>query len=310
MWCILCDNLSAIDILDMCENPNDKEFKQNYYVQRYLYALVLWEAIYRVRRGGTSERVYDQRCEERSANRLVRRVKSTIFDIPFEYDFVHMDMVMEELYDEKYNIDGYEEHIKKDAVYYLTLGQAVNMNTMLSEKRAMFVEDAGIARKIWSRESILDYIDKEVFEIYKEVCAVMDKEVIRVQTPLVVDYICKSATCLRDAIDIAFQLKEQKDIILFRQTMNSLDEAINLGNILQVKEYQKALSEIIEQFIKKELPTQKIDVELAITPSITNPSFSATFGIPINYNSKRKINMNFLVDLVKYGLTERGRYLW
>lgn len=43
------------------------------------------------------------------------------------------------------------------------------MNTLLSEERANFVEKSGIAGNIWSRECVLEYIDREVYEAYKEV---------------------------------------------------------------------------------------------------------------------------------------------
>lgn len=47
---------------------------------------------------------------------------------------------------------------------------------------------------------------------------------------------CEYAISLQDAINIALKLKEHKDVIRFRQTMNLLDDAINEGNTLLFKE--------------------------------------------------------------------------
>ncbi len=315
MWCIISDNLSAKNILDLCEKPDSKEYIHNYYFQKYLCALVLWDAIYKAPRKSQSVTVYTdaekKRQEKKQENELIRCVKSTIFDLPFDYEYDEIETVSGDVYYEwLYNI-GYEKNrkIKEDTIFYLTLSQIADMNILLSEQRADFVLKSGIAKKIWTREDILEYIDKEIYEICKEIYSFMDKEIINIQTPLLVDYICQYATSFQDAINIAFQLKEHKDIIEFRQTMNLLDNAVNNGNTMQFKEYVDRLAEIVVQISRKEVPTKKIEMKFTVTPSLTNPTISAMFGIPIEYNKKRKINMNFLLELAQYGLTHERNYV-
>ena len=315
MWCIISDNLSAKNILDLCEKTDSKEYIHNYYFQKYLYALVLWDAIYKAPRKSQSVTVYTDaekmRQEKKQENELIRCVKSTIFDLPFDYEYDEIETVSGDVYYEwLYNI-GYEKNrkIKEDTIFYLTLSQIADMNILLSEQRADFVLKSGIAKKIWTREDVLEYIDKEIYEICKEIYSFMDKEIINIQTPLLVDYICQYATSFQDAINIAFQLKEHKDIIEFRQTMNLLDNAVNNGNTMQFKEYVDRLAEIVVQISRKEVPTKKIEMKFTVTPSLTNPTISAMFGIPIEYNKKRKINMNFLLELAQYGLTHERNYV-
>ncbi len=299
----------------MCEKPDSKEYIHNYYFQKYLYALVLWDAIYKAPRKSQSVTVYTdaekKRQEKKQENELIRCVKSTIFDLPFDYEYDEIETVSGDVYYEwLYNI-GYEKNrkIKEDTIFYLTLSQIADMNILLSEQRADFVLKSGIAKKIWTREDVLEYIDKEIYEICKEIYSFMDKEIINIQTPLLVDYICQYATSFQDAINIAFQLKEHKDIIEFRQTMNLLDNAVNNGNTMQFKEYVDRLAEIVVQISRKEVPTKKIEMKFTVTPSLTNPTISAMFGIPIEYNKKRKINMNFLLELAQYGLTHERNYV-
>ena len=50
-------------------------------------------------------------------------------------------------------------------------------------------------------------------------------------------------------------------------------------------------------------------MKFTITPSLANPSISTMFGIPIDFNKKRKINMNFLIELARYGLTQERNYI-
>ncbi len=311
MWCVLSDNLSAMNILDLCENVNGEEYKYDFYFQRYLYALVLWDAIYKAPRKSVSAQVYNESNKRRQENEIIKYVKSTIFDLPYDYEYNEIETAAEDIYFEWMYNDEHEKSktVKNDVFFYLTLGQITNMNILLSERRANFVQKSEIAKKIWSREDVLKYLDKEIYEICKEIYSFMDKEFISIQTPLLVDYICKNATSLWDAINIALQLREHKDVTHFRQTMNLLDNAINEGNTLKFKEYTDTLSEIVTQICPKDIPTKKIDMKFTITPSLANPSISTMFGIPINFDKKRKINMNFLIELARYGLTQERNYI-
>lgn len=120
-----------------------------------------------------------------------------------------------------------------------------------------------------------------------------------------IDYICSNSTCLQDAINIAFQMRENKDIENFRATMNDMDNAINSGNLMQIKEYENTLSDIVKHFRKKEVKTKGIKIRGLITPTLKT-YFS--IAIPVSTQSKKqKINMNFLFDLAKYGLTSAYR---
>lgn len=311
MWCVLSDNLSAMNILDLCENVNSEKYKHDFYFQRYLYALVLWDAIYKAPRKSVSAQAYNESNKRRQENEIIKYVKSTIFDLPYDYEYNEIETAAEDIYFEWMYNDEHEKSktVKNDVFFYLALGQITNMNILLSERRAKFVQKSEIAKKTWSRENVLQYLDKEIYEICKEIYSFMDKEIISIQTPLLVDYICKNATSLRDAINIAIQLKEHKDVIHFRQTMNLLDNAINEGNTLKFKEYTDTLSEIVTQLCPKDVPTKKIEMKFTITPSLANPSISTMFGIPIEYNKKRKINMNFLIELARYGLTHERNYI-
>lgn len=310
MWSILTDNLSAYNLLNICNNPERKDFKNNYYIQKYLYAVILWDAIYSVPRKSYSTQAYsitDQKRKENKENDFIKRVKNTIYDLPFDFYYNELEELADYIYDEECDtsvLDKESKRIEEDVKFYLTMGEISNMNTLLSEERTEYIENSGIANRIWTREDVLKYLDREVFEIYKEVYSFMGKDIIKLQSPLLIDYICDNALTLRDAINIAFQLKENKDIVQFRYIMDSWDNAINSGNLLLLKEYQNILSDIVEQFTRKEIKSKKIDFRLTFTPSLTKPSISAAFGIPMEYNEKRKINMNFLINLTQYGLSK------
>lgn len=310
MWCILSDNLTLNNILDECKNPEREDYKNNYYIQKYLYAAILWDAIYNVPRKSVSLQAYDRadrRRQKNGENQLVKDIKSTIHNLPFDSYYNELEELADYIYDDQKMYSSYmdteSEKVREDVKFYLTMGEIWDMNTLLSEKRTKFMEQSGIIRKMWTREDVLKYLDHEVFEICEEVFAFWGKDVINIQSPLLIDYICGNASNLQDAINIAFQLKENKDIIQFRYTMNLLDNAINSGNVLLIKEYQDTLSEIVDHITRKDVKSKKIDFRLTLTPSLTKPSISAAFGIPIEYNDKRKINMNFLINLIQYGLS-------
>lgn len=309
MWCVLSDNLSLNNILDECKNPKRKDYRSNYYIQKYLYAVILWDAIYSVPRKSFSHQAYsvaEKIRQEKGESKLVKRIKNTIHNLPLDF-YNELEDLADCIYDDEkmylYGMDMKNKKIQEDVKFYLTMGEISNMNTLLSEERTEYMEQSGITKKIWTREDILEYLDREVFEIYKKVYAFMGKDTINMQSPLLIDYICENASTLEDAVNIAFQLKENKDIIQFRYTMDLLDNAINTGNLLLIKEYENTLSEIVDHFTRKDVKSRKIEFRLTLTPSLANPSISAAFGIPIEYNSKRKLNMNFLINLMRYGLS-------
>lgn len=174
MWSILADNTSLLNVLNGCTEPNSDTYRNNFYVQQYLYALVLWESIYK----GPTKRVsmtgYIKEDEKRKDNELIERVKGTILDLPnvYEYDYDDVEeqakkIFHEEWYSEENNKE--EQEIKRDALFYLTLGQWEGMNTLLSKERFEYVEKSTIEGR-WSRRDMLDYIDQEVFEMYKDLC--------------------------------------------------------------------------------------------------------------------------------------------
>ena len=224
------------------------------------------------------------------------------------YEYFDLDIVASHIYN-KINIVKHDNSTADAAVYYLALGQVANMNIMLSSERAEFIRCSGISNKLWSRQCILEYIDKEVFEIYKNVNSFFGHDIAHFQTPLLVDYICQNSTCVRDAIEIALELRETKEMIQFRETMNRIDNSINDGNLLLIDSLKKQLDDIIEQFTKKEIPTDKTTLSFSITPSFTKPNFEVEFGIPMirDSKSKHRINLNFVTNLVRHGLTNTYR---
>ena len=98
MWCVLSDNLSAMNILDLCENVNGEEYKYDFYFQRYLYALVLWDAIYKAPRKSVSAQVYNESNKRRQENEIIKYVKSTIFDLPYDYEYNEIETAAEDIY--------------------------------------------------------------------------------------------------------------------------------------------------------------------------------------------------------------------
>lgn len=312
MWAIVSDNLTAASILRMCEKQSEfDDYKSDYSFKQYLYALVLWDAIYRSPSRG-SRRIYDDiLLENANQDPFLQNVANTIKELPFEYCYFDLRTVLSQIYSEVH-IAECDKFAANGALFYLALGQITNMNIMLSQYRAEFVQSSGISNKLWSRKYILEYVDKEVFEIYRNLYSFFGQNMVHLQTPLLVDYICQNATCFRDAFNIALQLRETTEMIQFRETMNCIDDAFNEGNLLLINSLKQQLSDIIKQFTEKEIPTDKATISLSLTPSFTLPTLSAELGIPIGCDGspKHRINLNFITNLVQHGLTKAYRNNW
>lgn len=309
MWSTILDNIAVANVMLTCsEFSENDDYRHDYSFKQYLYALVLWDAIYVpglnalrgvFRSGGV---LYE------SQDHFPQTIKDTLcdYELPLEKD--DLQFIVSQIH-RKTNIPSNVDLTADAALLYIVLGQVANMNTILSQKYVEFLRSSGILNKLWSRECILEYVDQEVFEIYKNIRSFFGQDIVHVQTPLLVDYICKNATCARDAINIALQLRETKEMIQFRETMNRIDNAFNNGDLLLINSIEQELTHIINQFIQKEIHTEKANLSFSFTPSFTFPSLTAEFGFPIGRDRKcrHQINLNFITNLVQHGLTKTYR---
>lgn len=276
---------------------NDKQINlYDSYIKNYLYAIILWDDVYALNKRGS---MY---VGSPPKNMLEFDSKLGIKRINYEYGLVESiaDAYEYENYGTKTNWESCTEEDRVDAIFYLILGHNLGMNVLLSDKRTEFIKKAGILQKIYTREDLLEQLDKGIQEYCDEINAKIGKKFFTIKFPVLLDYIYSNIENPEDIIEaknIALRIKEDPEVIRFRKTMDLMDEAINNKNLVEFKNYIDVIPEIINSINCNGLKTKTMDVGISFSPSLTIPFEIGKLGL-----KKKMINMNFFVDLAKYKL--------
>lgn len=297
MSAVLLDNLSIGNVVD---RMNSRKFPFDSYIKNYLYAFILWDDIYAlnarysIRIGENPDKVmYDD-------NLGIKRLSFSYYD---------MEMLAEEL-DYEYwgrgeNGEISPRSVRRDSIFYLLLSYNLGMNVLLSDERTTFIEKSGLAENIFSRADILSRLDKEIVEYYQEVNASIGKKIFKMKMPVLVDYIASNANNFEEAKEIALRIKYDPDVIKFREAMDSMDRALNEGKIVEFNDYMKVIPEIVNAITYKEFDTKTFDIGISLSPSIAFPLNMGKLRL-----RRKKINMNFLLNLTKYGIRNEQIEFW
>lgn len=306
---VLIDNLSVKRMLLMAQHPS-KDYKTDIHIQNYLNALVLWDNILTIKDGGypylrrstrwlrTSDWDREEYMLDITARELqIQRIPVVDEDI---YNEVASGIANDWLVDKEISNDSFDIQTINDTIFYLLLGCNLEKNVLLSSERADFANQSGITDKIYSRVDIMNLIDSDVNNYYKEINGSLGKNIFKLTNPLLIDYIYSSSTDIKDAIYIASQLRKEKDVIEFRKAMDAIDIALNTGNIVEFKQYIDNIAEIVNQITKLGDKMKSVEINVSITPAISVP-----ISVPVPYlhvPKKKMLNLNFLYHLVEYGL--------
>lgn len=297
MGAVLIDNVS-ISLLSRAASRLGDMYKYDVNVQNYLYAIILWDDIYSLcdfSRTSVHKRYSQRVC---ISNKTLH-IQDLSYDTS-EIGCKSMDIA--DNYLEEFRSQGFYTDAINSAIFYLLLGHSLGMNTLLSEDRAKFIVESGISKKMFSRIDVLAKLEKEISDFYDEVNRWAEKDLFSIRVPLLVDYICSNAGTFEEALSIAVELREDKDVMAFRRTMDLMDDALNNGDKIAFGQYIRAISEIVNEITNAGINTKTVNLDISLTPSISVP-----LNIRLPQIKKKMINMNFLSQLAVYGLRGRRR---
>lgn len=291
MGSVLIDNISLGSALEIYLNGNEN-YKTDYTVQNYLFGIVLWDSIFSVARR-MSRQVGDNRIDD-----LYIDDRFHITNLDFDYD--EIDNIASDIVFDMYEDKATESELQviEDTIFYLLLSYNTNMNLLLSKERSEFLITSKISEKLFNRLDIIDNFEKQLIEYYNEINSKIGKNFITFECPLLVDYICNNCSNLKDAIDLAKYIRNEKDVMDFRKAMDGLESALCEGNLILFNEYISAIPEIVSKITKQGTKSKTVNLGMSISPSITVP-FTFEFG------KKKMLHLDFLTDLGMYGVYNR-----
>lgn len=295
---VLIDNTSLGRIVTSYLKGYDIKYNENddIAIQNYLYAIVLWDQIYSFKTNRFSCSVYENSYSYEKRENIFSWIENIEISEESELEYVTDDISQKYLMKNNYEYNK----IVKDSILYILLGYNLGLNVYLSKERTQFVKKLNVFEDIFNREDVINMVERDVLEFYREINEKVGKELISFQSPLLLDYISKSCDNLEDAIELAKYIREEKDVVQFRKAMDEMENALNGGNFILFNEYLSVIPDIVSSIKKAGIKTSSITLTISTVPSI---------NIPMEFEDKKRkkkmIHLDFLTDLAMYGVYNR-----
>lgn len=288
-----------------------KEFIDNCW-QSLLTSIVLWDSIY-INQEPTSSRRFEH---EAMMSILYSHCNGTNFNEFFK-SFVSFDNYPY-IIEEKSVLDDINHSILvsnqnnelKRALYYLKQAQIIGCNYLPHPVRSELLLKTGYFEKLTqSRISALNYtnqIDKSVKEFFERLEEINDFQLQKIQFPVLYNFIISNCGSAEEQIRFACSLRNNKNVIKFRESINKIGDELEKGNYLAYKssllEVKEICDEITNSIYKK---PKSFSVSLGITPTFNQHiELSPTMSLGVNIDLPKKVRSNlhttFLYDLASF----------
>lgn len=200
----------------------------------------------------------------------------------------------------------YERTLLLRSGFYLV--QAIDMKkTYLPHPlRAKVLYNAKIFKHEFDSSLYLDIIDSEVKKYIEAINELAQFQLLSTSFPVLYKFISQMAKNPLDEFNVALELRKDKNVILFKESVNSISEELRKGNIHALRaslmKTKEICDEITNSLYKKPL---SYGVSLGVTPSIE---------ISGNYTPKvsSSLHTTFLSELAEYAFKGKipKRYMY
>jgi len=314
---VVFDKETFIDLDKKLQYLGYRGIKNYYAFKHLLYAIVLWDKILVLPDSPTFSRKYPIDLKAYGCTDATNILKKIHKNPYYIYDLY--EKIRQELYEEKFNFFFPHSNLKKqrtlqsvrDVLFYLSLSNELDSGLFLSEYRQSLAHSFNISpRSIVTRKDVIELIDKEVLEYYRDFCERYGTNNISIDAPLLVDYVCDYTDSFSDAIKVAKDIAKEPMVREFRKTMFCIEESAKRGDFLEVEKYLSPIKEIVPDIVNQ-FRTKKTSFTLQFAPSISGESFLPSVEKEFSFNirgildRKHRQHVTFLYDLALFGLMQR-----
>lgn len=264
--------------------------------QNFLTALVLWDEIY-----------LNSDIENMNERDESNRVAFHLWEMLEHQPFVHtipianrIDIFWYKKFSEimMYKSNNDYNFSKRDLLFRssLYLAQAINSGiTYLPHPfRAKFFKDSEIFRRPLDPRLFLDIIDDEVRNYINAINKLAKYPLMSMPFPVLYEFISRIAKDPLDEFKVALDLRNDKNISLFRESINEITEEFEKENLLAVKASLLKVKEICDEITNSIYKKEK-SYGVSIGAS---PAFSISWDGKLKISSG--IHTTFLSDLAKF----------
>lgn len=207
------------------------------------------------------------------------------------------------LYDNLLREQGHNSNseLLSRGIIYLLSANVLGYDYMPHPRRAAFLQQAGVFSTGFDRTKYLDILDEEVKKYVDKMNALMDHQLKTVSFPLLYDFITAHASSSKEEVMVALELRENKNVKFFRESLNKIQRDYELGNLLSLSASLKETQEICNA-ITGEMYTRPLSFSVSLGLS---PSIDINFDFSKKVHSK--LHTTFLYDLASYAIKGRSK---
>lgn len=263
-------------------------------------ALVLWDEIWYV----TDPRTLAWKAQ--MVNHSVLEKFDTVIHPIDKHDFDND--IMDKLIDSASSYSGESpSYIEKRTILYGLMSNVLGINVLLHSKRDELSTSSPLMSP-FSRLDIFKTIDRDLQEYYEYINDKLGRKYLSFAYPVLYDFI-KNQTYMRyrtasensDIIETAFEIRQEKDVVRFRDEIEHIECLVNSGDTQALLTQLNLLDEIAKELSNKYNKSIVLaDFKLSLTPSL-----SRTFPIEIKCNENMRIHTSFIKTIYSFGIDGR-----
>jgi hypothetical protein len=179
---------------------------------------------------------------------------------------------------------------------YINMASVLGMDYLPSARRQMLLERWGInGHQI--RIDAMQKMDKTLQDYYNGTNELMGEDRFKFALPILIDYLMQRYSTSEDIIKAALELKNERNVVLFRRELDELEEALVRGDIREVRKYFGRIEETVNEIGDAFETKRQVRFEVNFLP--------ATVAIPIRLKldvfNPKAYQLLFMKDLAAYG---------
>ncbi len=270
--------------------------------QNFLTSLILWDNIYITHR----PRMMIALSEISDIQELIATVNKNSKGDQSIKRVENVDLLERTINPEKYVAlyedltEMYPRGLNRDLLlggyYYLLRANALGYNYLPHPRRADIIRKSGFFDKQFDRTRYLEIIDAEVLNYMEELRKLARCQLKTISFPLLYYFISENSGGVEDELRVTMELRNNKNVKLFRKSINKIEEAYSSGNLLSLDASLQETRDICEA-ITREIyrKPHTFNVSLGISPSINIDG-------EISGKVHSRLHTTFLFDIASFAI--------
>lgn len=285
--------------------------------QNFLSAIVLWDKIY-INKAHTDSRsmiladVLKGILEKHFAdNCKLNEIIETKFFLPDEAMYELSGHTKLQYHNDLNDFQIYKKRELIRVTSYLDVANANGYDFLPHPSRAKVLQENNLFNsKNNLTEKYIQSLEKNIQDFLEHMNDLYEHQLKKVDFPILYSFIRSNANEPTDELNIALELRNNKNVIKFRKSIDKMNKCLNSGDKLAYINSLKDVSAITET-ISHELNKKPIsyEVKLGLSPTLEYPyvlpNAEMSVSGTIYKRSKSKIHTTFLYDLANFSL--RGK---